>query len=291
MKGNVRVFGIKGYRNTYMYACGTGMLLFDENGLCDTYDEYHVNRVYLIDNKAMVINHDTITNLKVNNYTARDAVKTTAGGNNSLYVEKDITDLYKDGSLFYRIRTGFFDGLNVGNYFTVDDFKVSGYTIQPGGNKFYIAGFDCFYSSSLKRHHIVVMPASYMFTDYADSSRTTSSYYYMNVWRTIIPKINTGLTTIFGNHLIKYRYDNYDTIATLCSYEQCQNNQIPIFKIKSAFKGCSYSNIYCWTRSTSVYYDNDDTYYRLYTYKYNTTSYDYPNYYKYGIRPYFLLGY
>ena len=41
----------------------------------------------------------------------------TVAEKNTQLVEKDITSMYEDGSLFENIKNGHFDGINPGNYF------------------------------------------------------------------------------------------------------------------------------------------------------------------------------
>ena len=240
------------------------------------------------------------------------------------YEEKDITDWYKDGSLYTKIQKGHFTDLNIGNYFTVDNLAVDGYTIdtEHGGNKFYIVGLDCFYGLGdvpLTKHHIVVMPAAMMFTDnntnYMNSTSTNSTGYansYMN--QTIMPKIATGLKNVFGNHLITYRdkmsTDDqgntswYDVTVRLCEREEvmCNSNNnypdysviagtggLPMFKLNPAFRQC-YSGgqfKYWWL---SNYYFGNSVYYSGFDLDAGVSCSVMSNYTACGIRPRFLIG-
>ena len=211
------------------------------------------------------------------------------GGNNTVYEEKAITDWYKDGSLYTKIKNGKFTDLNIGNYFIVDNLAVDGYTIDTtnGGNKFYIVGLDCFYGLGdvpLTKHHAVIMPASHMFTDginYMNSTDNSTGYAnsYMN--QTIMPKIATGLKAVFGNHLITYRdkmsTNNtgstswYDTTVRLCEWEEVFNSSnarypdysvlagtggLPMFKLNPDFRKCYYDGrFFFWWLSN--YYSGD----------------------------------
>ena len=246
------------------------------------------------------------------------------GGNNTVYEEKDITDWYKDGSLYTRIEKGKFTDLNIGNYFIVDNLAVDGYTIDTtnGGNKFYIVGLDCFYGLGdvpLTKHHAVIMPASHMFTDndtnYMNSTSTNSTGYansYMN--QTIMPKIATGLKNVFGNHLITYRdkmsTNNtgstswYDVTVRLCEYEEVFNSSnsnfpdysviagtggLPMFKLNPDFKKCYYGgNFYYWWLSN--YYSGNSVRFALVDALNGNGSFSSASYTRSGVRPRFLIG-
>ena len=240
------------------------------------------------------------------------------------YEEKDITDWYKDGSLYTKIQKGHFTDLNIGNYFTVDNLAVDGYTIdtEHGGNKFYIVGLDCFYGLGdvpLTKHHIVVMPAAMMFTDnntnYMNSTSTNSTGYansYMN--QTIMPKIATGLKNVFGNHLITYRdkmsTDNtgstswYDTTVRLCEWEEVFNSSnsifpdysvlagtggLPMFKLNPDFRKCYYDGQFYFWWLSNYYSGGSDRFADVYASggsgNFRLASDAYS-----GVRPRFLIG-
>lgn len=139
-------------------------------------------------------------------------VPQTVAERNTHLVEKDITSMYEDGSLFDNIGTGDFDGINPGNYFNATVNNLSG---TATNFTFVVLELDRYYGkddntgNSKTQHHIVVTPkGTTMFGgDYMNDSDSmlkpinTGGYVGSDMFKTIIPKVDSALQSTFGNCL------------------------------------------------------------------------------------------
>lgn len=131
---------------------------------------------------------------------------TVAEKNNKL-VEKDITSMYTDGSLFENIENGKFEGINPGNYFNATVNNLSG---TATNFTFVVLELDRYYDksdntgNSKTQHHIVVTPkgsTSFGAAQMNSSDTNNGGYIGSNMFRTTIPKVDSALQATFGNHL------------------------------------------------------------------------------------------
>lgn len=245
----------------------------------------------------------------------------TVAERNTHLVEKDITSMYEDGSLFENIESGHFDGINPGNYFNATVNNLSG---TATNFTFVVLELDRYYGmtgntgTSKTIHHIVVTPkGTTMFGgDYMNASDSmakptnTGGYVGSDMFTTIIPKVDSALNSTFGARLqtvslnlsnTGYNQKPYTYVNTLVKsylfteYEVIGNNvyddenytaypQYAALKLKnSLLDGVAY-----WTRSICgangfCYIDTDHTSYHP-VYKRGV-----PPEMK-AVRPVFLLG-
>ena len=125
-----------------------------------------------------------------------------AAFHNSIFMGRDITEKYTNGSLYTKISNGTFEDIFVGDYFTAS---------YAGANKiFRIAGFNSLYnqgdSNVLTRNHAVIVPDEPLVNAVMNTSNaSTNGYASMPVRSGAIATINTNLNTTFSGHLITKR--------------------------------------------------------------------------------------
>ena len=131
----------------------------------------------------------------------------TVAEKNTQLVEKDITSMYTDGSLFENIKNGSFDGINPGNYFNARLKTSDGDTTNAS---LLVLELDRYYGksdnigNSKTEHHIVVtfkeLPDNSVLT--MNSSNTNNGGYVGSyLFKSIFPVIDSGLQLSFGDHL------------------------------------------------------------------------------------------
>lgn len=243
----------------------------------------------------------------------------TVAEKNTHLVEKDITSMYTDGSLFENVKNGSFDGINPGNYFNATVNNLDGVETNF---TFVILELDRYYGkpdntgTSKTHHHIVVTPkgTTTFGEDTMDGGApkptNNGGYIGSDMFKTTIPKVDSELLSTFGTHLktvslnlsnTGYNQKPYTYVNTLVTsylfteYEVLGNNvyddenytaypQYAALKLKnSLLDGVAY-----WTRSMCgangfCYIQTDHTSYHP-VYKRGTP----PE--MYAVRPAFLLG-
>lgn len=134
----------------------------------------------------------------------------TVAEKNTQLVEKDITSMYEDGSLFENIKNGSFDGINPGNYFNVTLQTDTSETVK---STFVVLELDRYYrtsdnlGTSKTEHHIVVttqdlLPYPYDVKGIMNSLNTNSGGYVGSyMFKYIIPDVDSELQFNFGSHL------------------------------------------------------------------------------------------
>lgn len=254
----VHVADCTGDDNVYAYMNHDGIIVYNSR----TNIKYTKLKVYG-EYEGLTINHSAAKYLNMfSNATSDNA----AQFHNNIYRGNDITSYLTDGSLFTRISSGTFDDLFIGDYFTMDELSVDGYTLIS--KKFVLCGFDTYIetgSESLSKHHAVVMPSNRLFSASMNATDTTNGGYYNSVMhKTIMPKIANGIKSVIGSdHLITYKdllsdtttngkssgWNWYDTTCRLCSEVDVYgftmlgnvydiglgNRQLPIFKLYPKF--------------------------------------------------------
>lgn len=131
----------------------------------------------------------------------------TVAEKNTKFVEKDITSMYTDGSLFENIKSGKFDGINPGNYFNATVNNLSG---TAKNFTFVILELDRYYGktentgNSKTQHHIVVTTKGSTVLGYAKMNLSTTNnggYIGSAMFKTTIPQVDSALQSTFGAHL------------------------------------------------------------------------------------------
>lgn len=126
---------------------------------------------------------------------------------NTYLVEKDITSMYTDGSLFENIKNGSFDGINPGNYFNATVNNLDGVATNF---TFVVLELNRYYGNpdnignSKTQHHIVVTPTgitSFGTAKMSVSDNTPGGYVGTDMFKTTIPKVDSALQSAFGDHL------------------------------------------------------------------------------------------
>lgn len=133
----------------------------------------------------------------------------TVAEKNTQLVEKDITSMYTDGSLFENIKNGSFDGINPGNYFNATVNNLSG---TATNFTFVVLELDRYYNksgntgNSKTQHHIIVTTkGSTSFGKAKMSAPNTNvnngGYIGSYMFKTTIPQVDSALQSAFGAHL------------------------------------------------------------------------------------------
>ena len=125
-----------------------------------------------------------------------------AAFHNSIFMGRDITEKYTNGSLYTNIANGTFEDLFIGDYI-----KASYNGVEK---TFRLAGFNSLYNqgdnSVLTAPHAVVVPDEALETATMNSSNTTSNGISgAAVISGAIATINTRLGSIFSSHLLSKR--------------------------------------------------------------------------------------
>ena len=129
-------------------------------------------------------------------------IQNNAAFHNSIFMGRDITGKFSNGSLYTNITNGTFEDIFVGDYFTAS---------YAGANKvFRIAGFNSLYnqgdSNVLTRNHVVIVPDEPLANAAMNTSNSsTNGYASMSVRSGAIATINTNLNATFSGHLITKR--------------------------------------------------------------------------------------
>lgn len=229
---------------------------------------------------------------------------------NTVYKENDLTTAFSDGSLYTTIANGKFENVYPGSYFNA---TVNNLSNQSTTMKFVVAEINRYYDTtdntgtSKGKNHIVCIPATSFGTAAMNSSNTSNGGYLGSaMFKTTIPKVDTALTSTFGNHLLTvtlnlsncgYAQKPYKYTATtvksylLTEYEAFGSNtyddesdktypQLAVFKIQSSLRSTGswwwlrsvgYGDYFCFVRGDGTAYT------------------DYADY-SYGVRPGFLIG-
>lgn len=161
------------------------------------YDEW--NRRY-----QQFLNNDKFLNEQIKNTFVKDS---NAGFSNSIYREKDLTDVYTIDEICNRINSGTFEDLYIGDYFDVS------ITTEYGGREtvsLVLAGFDIFLNrldSTLKNHHAVIIPKDCFKTSAKmnDTSTTTGGYKGTKMHKTVLPVYASALQSVLNNHIISHK--------------------------------------------------------------------------------------
>ena len=107
------------------------------------------------------------------------------------------------------ISSGTFDGIYIGDYWTINS------------TKYVVADMDYYYktgsSSSFTKHHLVMVPASIMYSAQMNSSNTTEGGYIgSEMYTTNLEDARTTISTDFGDLLLTH--ENYFVNAVTSGY-------------------------------------------------------------------------
>ena len=135
----------------------------------------------------------------------------TVAEKNTQLVEKDITSMYEDGSLFENIKNGHFDGINPGNYFNATVNNLEGTATDF---TFVVLELDRYYGTSgntgnsKTEHHIVVTTkgstsfgVNVMNSSSNNGGTNSGGYVGSTMFKTTIPKVDSALQSVFSDHL------------------------------------------------------------------------------------------
>ena len=134
----------------------------------------------------------------------------TAAAHNSVVRGKDLTSYESSGGMSDAIKAGTFDDIFPGDYIiksvTIDGKTYSSVKwIVMDCDYHYNRGYGSWTDSTgattynYRVHHVLLMPEHYLFTSYMNSTNTTvGGYQGSYMFKTIIPKVNTGVVNAFG---------------------------------------------------------------------------------------------
>ncbi len=130
----------------------------------------------------------------------KETLPKNAGGHNSVFRGKNITDLFYSGVLSQQIAAGTFDDIFVGDYIVG---KNSGTIYIVGDLDYrYLCG-----DTPCETHHMLMFPFAKMGTaNMNDTNVTTGAYYNSKMKTTNLAAATTTITNDFGSaHLLKHR--------------------------------------------------------------------------------------
>ena len=134
----------------------------------------------------------------------------TAAAHNSVVRGKDLTSYESSGGMSAAIKAGTFDDIFPGDYI-IKSVTIDGKTYSSV--KWIVMDCDYHYkrgygswtdstgatTSNYAVHHVLLMPEHYLLTAYMNSTNTTAGGYQGSyMFKTIIPKVNTGVVNAFG---------------------------------------------------------------------------------------------
>jgi hypothetical protein len=136
-----------------------------------------------------------------------EVVSNNAGYHNSVYRGKSLGTSITDAQ-WVSISAGTFDDMYIGDYWTLST-TLGGTTSNV---QYVIAGFDYWwncgdsYPQSSNKHHVVLVPASYLYTAQMNKSNiTTGGYMGSAMYTTNLANARTGISNLFGDHLYSVR--------------------------------------------------------------------------------------
>lgn len=142
-----------------------------------------------------------------------------AGGHNSIFRGRDLTDIYTIAQICEKIAAGTFDDLFIGDFF---DISIT--TALSTGNvtetvRCMLAGFDPYLyngDTALSQHHAAIVPMnSFKTTAQMNATNITDGGYAGSVMHTTtLPLYATALGNVFGSHLLTYRALLTNTVAS-----------------------------------------------------------------------------
>ena len=136
-----------------------------------------------------------------------DAAGNNAGGHNSIYRGKDLTNLYSVTEICNRIANGTFDDLYIGDYFDITiGTSFSGAEVV----RCVIAGFNYYYgkgSTAMLQNHAVIVPKNcFDAKKRMNATNTTEGgYYNSEMQQTTLPVYLSALESVFGStHVLQF---------------------------------------------------------------------------------------
>lgn len=161
-----------------------------------------------VQNKA--ITTELNKKLDASSFDMNNIVPKTAAAHNALCRGKDLTSYEANGGMAAAIKAATFDDIFPGDYI-IKSVTIGGNTYRDV--KWIIMDLDYHYNrgygswrdsegnttANYAVHHVVLMPEHYLFTAQMNSSNTTAGgYQACAMFKTIIPKVNTGVLNAFG---------------------------------------------------------------------------------------------
>lgn len=161
-----------------------------------------------VQNKA--ITAELNNKLNTSKFTINDLVPKTAAAHNALCRGKDLTSYEANGGMAAAIKAATFDDIFPGDYIT-KSVTIDGKTYS--NVKWIVMDLDYHYNrgygswkdsegnttANYSIHHVLLMPEHYLFTAQMNSTDTTAGGYQASaMFKTVIPKVNTGILNAFG---------------------------------------------------------------------------------------------
>lgn len=139
--------------------------------------------------------------------TKVEVVSNNAGYHNSIYRGKSLGTSITTAQ-WNAISAGTFDDMYIGDYWTLSTAIGS----TTSNIQYVIAGFDYWwncgdsYPQSSNKHHVVLVPATNLYSAQMNAtSITTGGYIGSAMYTTNLANARTGISTLFGNHLYSVR--------------------------------------------------------------------------------------
>ena len=130
-----------------------------------------------------------------------------AGYHNSIYRGKSLGTSITTAQ-WSAISAGTFDDMYIGDYWTLSTTIGS----TTSNIQYVIAGFDYWwncgdsYPQSSNKHHVVLVPATILYSAQMNATNiTTGGYIGSAMYTTNLANARTGISTLFGNHLYSVR--------------------------------------------------------------------------------------
>lgn len=155
-----------------------------------------------------------LTNLGVQTLTVEEVkdmimIARNVAAKNQIWGGNNITTLFTNGSLYTKIANGSFDGLAIGDYFTVSMGGVSGpvsgaaTATAAATRTFRLAHFDYFMADvGVIGHHAIIVPDGNIGTAVMNQTAVnTGGYINSFMYKNVRPLIETAATTAFSTHL------------------------------------------------------------------------------------------
>lgn len=141
-----------------------------------------------------------------------------AGGHNSIFRGRDLTDGYTIAQICDKIADGSFDDLFIGDYFDIDITTALSTGSVTETVRCILAGFDPYLyngDTALTQHHAAIVPMNaFTTTAQMNSTNVTTDGYAGSVMhKTTLPLYATALGKVLGSHLLTYRALLTNTVA------------------------------------------------------------------------------
>lgn len=141
-----------------------------------------------------------------------------AGGHNSIFRGRDLTNVYTIAQICEKIADGSFDDLFIGDFFDISITTALSTGSVTETVRCMLAGFDPYLhngDTALTQHHAAIVPMnSFKTTAQMNATNVTTGGYAGSVMHaTTLPLYATALGNVLGSHLLTYRALLTNTVA------------------------------------------------------------------------------